>query len=70
MAINTLIGAAIGITILAIVVFQVAIPQIKNAMESSNLTTTERQLANLTPLFMILGMFVIVVAVFVLRWIV
>jgi len=70
MAINTLIGAAIGITILAIVVFQVAIPQIKNAMASSNLTSTEQQLANLTPLFMILGMFVIVVAVFVLRWIV
>ena len=67
-AINSLIGAAIALTILVIIIFNVFVPQAQSAISSANLTGTNLSLANLTITFAIIGVFVIVVAVFVLRW--
>ena len=69
MALNNLIGAAIGILVLTIVVFMVTIPVVKDAITASNLTGTEATIANLIPLFLVLGVFMIITAVYVLRWI-
>ena len=65
---NSLIGAAIGVTILAIVAFSVSIPVIQNSIATSNLTGTALVIAHLIPTFIVLGVFVIVVAIFVTRW--
>ncbi len=68
MALNALIGAAVGIMIMAIVIFNVVLPVIKDAITTANLTGTELTIANLIPLFVVLGVFMVVVAVFVVRW--
>ena len=68
MALNNLIAGAIGVMILAIVNFVVVLPILKDTITSANLTGTELTIANLIPLFVVLGVFMIVVAVFVIRW--
>lgn len=67
-ALNNLVGAAIGIVILAIVVFNVAIPTVTDAIATAGLNGSAATLAELIPLFMVLGVFVIVIAVFVTDW--
>lgn len=65
---TSLVGAALGIVILAIVVLDIAVPVIQNAITSANLTGTSLIIANLIPMFLILGLFVMVAVVFVIRW--
>ncbi len=65
---TSLVGAALGIVILAIVVMDVAIPVITSAIQTANLTGTSAVIANLVPMFLILGLFVMVAMVFVIRW--
>ena len=66
---NTMVGAAIGIVIVAIVVLNVAVPTVSDAVNSANLTGTSATIANLLPLFLVLGVFLAVVGSFILGWI-
>lgn len=65
---TSLVGAALGIVILAIVVLDVAIPVVTSAISTANLTGTTLTIANLIPMFLVLGLFVMVAVVFVIRW--
>jgi dTDP-4-amino-4,6-dideoxygalactose transaminase len=65
---TSLVGAALGIVILAIVVLDVAVPVVNDAITSANLTGTNATIANLIPMFLVLGLFVMVAVVFVIRW--
>ena len=65
---TSLVGAALGVVILAIVVLDVAIPVITSAISTANLTGTTLTIANLIPMFLVLGLFVMVAVVFVIRW--
>lgn len=53
-----MIGVIIGVTVAAIVVFQVAVPTIANAIEGagSNLTASQKAVAGLIILFLVLGL--------------
>jgi len=53
-----MISVVIGVVVAAIVVFQVAVPTIANAKEGvdSNLTTSEKAVAGLVILFLVLGL--------------
>ena len=53
-----MIGVIIGVVVAAIIVFQVAVPTIASAKEgaSSNLTTSEKAVAGLIILFLVLGL--------------
>ena len=68
-ALTNLVGAAIGVMVLAIIIFSVAVPVVKESISCASLSGTESTIANLVPLFMILGVFMIIVAIFVTRWI-
>ena len=65
---TSLVGAALGIVILAIIVLDVAIPVVTSAIGTANLTGTTLTIANLIPMFFVLGLFVMVAVVFVIRW--
>ena len=65
---TSLVGAALGIVILAIIVLDVAIPVVQDAIATANLTGTTLTIANLIPMFFVLGLFVMVAVVFVIRW--
>ena len=61
-------GGVIGLLVSVIMVFDVAIPVVKNAIITANLTGTSLTIANLIPLFMVLGVFVMVAAIMVIRF--
>lgn len=65
---NTLLGGVIGLLVSVIMVFDVAIPVVKNAIVTANLTGTSLTIANLIPMFMVLGVFVMVAALMVIRF--
>ncbi len=65
---TSLVGAALGIVILVIVCFDVAVPVINDAIACASLTGTSATIANLIPTFIILGVFVMTAVVFVIRW--
>ena len=65
---TSLVGAALGIVILAIVVLDVCIPVINDAINCASLSGTSATIAGLIPMFMILGLFVAVAIIFVIRW--
>lgn len=55
---GSMIGVIIGVTVSAIVVFQVAVPTIANAKEgvASNLSASEKAVSGLIILFLVLGL--------------
>lgn len=68
LALNNLIGAAIGVMILIIVMFSVTIPTVTEAIATANLTGAASTIAGLIPLLLVLGIFIIIVSIFVTRW--
>jgi len=65
---TSLVGAAIGVMILCIVILDVAVPIVQDAINCASLTGASATIAGLIPMFMILGLFVAVAIVFVIRW--
>ncbi|MDK2782060.1 MAG: hypothetical protein PWR13_1088 [Archaeoglobi archaeon] len=65
---GSFVGAAIGVVIITIVVLNVALPVVTDAIQSSNLTGTSSTIANLIPLFLVLGVFLAVVGAFIINW--
>lgn len=69
MAQGNIIGVVISIAILAIIVFNVVIPIVKDSISNSNLTSIESTIANLISLFMIIGLFMMVVYTMVVNYV-
>lgn len=65
---NSMVGAAIGVVVLTIIVLNVAVPTVSDAIRASNLTGTAATIANLIPLFLVLGIFLAVVGAFIINW--
>lgn len=66
--INMLVGAVVGIVLLSVMIFSVALPVISSSIEQANLDGSTLTIANLIPLFLVLGLFVIIVATLILSW--
>lgn len=66
--INMLVGAVVGIVLLSVMIFSVALPVISSSIEQANLSGSTLTIANLIPLFLVLGLFVIIVATLILSW--
>jgi len=63
-----LVGTVIGVMVVAIIVFAAVIPTVVNSISSAGLTGTNKTLADLVPLFIILGILVIIIGAMVVRF--